>query len=98
VEQEAAVQREEYVTEVRRLQRTIRKLRTLYKSVLEDNSQVAHMKENLPALTAKNQRLEASVAVRSVCSHPYGLIPKVQLFMHMYTIPKYKRFTIQVQY
>ena len=92
------MQREEYATEIRRLQKTIRKLRTLYKNVLEDNSQVAHMKENLPALIAKNQRLEASVAVRSVCSHPYGLIPKVQLFICIYTIPKCKRFASQVQY
>ncbi|KAG0504191.1 hypothetical protein KC19_N007500 [Ceratodon purpureus] len=59
--QEAKVQREEYATEVRRLQKIVRKLRILYKKVLDDNSEVARLRDDVPALTAKIQKQEASV-------------------------------------
>ncbi|KAG0611812.1 hypothetical protein M758_7G166400 [Ceratodon purpureus] len=61
VKQEAKVQREEYATEVRRLQKIVRKLRILYKKVLDDNSEVARLRDDVPALTAKIQKQEASV-------------------------------------
>ena len=72
------MQREEYATEVRRMQKSLRKLRILCRKVLDDNIQAARLKEVLPALRAKNQKLEAPVAVSSICIYTSAL-PSAQL-------------------
>lgn len=74
VVQEMYVQREEYATEVGRLQKTFRKLRIMNKKLVDDNSDVAGLKQDLSTLTAKNIKLEASVTVRAFCIDICALI------------------------
>ena len=88
VKQEAKVQREEYATEVRRLQKIVRKLRILYKKVLDDNSEVARLRDDVPALTAKIQKQEASVTVRSL--HLHICHDSKSSIIHLQYIPKYR--------
>lgn len=57
------MQREEFATEVRRLHKSIRHLRKLHKKVLDDNKEVARLKEEIPMLTTKKQELETSITV-----------------------------------
>lgn len=59
------VERDEFATEVRRLQKCVRHLRKLHKKVLDDNSQLLLLREEMPMLIYKNEELETSIMVRS---------------------------------